>query len=93
MQEENMEQPAPCFLLVVCCASSFFVVDTELANSLPVSGWRKVAVQISVFTFHLSACIIHPLPLRVLSLSQGEKVECLEQGYYLRYNCVSQLSP
>ena len=42
---------------------------------IPLCGLDFASAQLSLIRrFHFSVCIIHPLPLRVLSLSQGEKV-------------------
>lgn len=75
MQQENMLHV---FLLLFVVVLLLFVVDTAPANSLCLrvdkGGGSDFSFHISHFTFHLSACIIHPLPLLVLSLSQGEKV-------------------
>ena len=52
-----------------------FVSSTPSPSGAPpVSGGERMAVQFSVFTFHLSVCIIHPLPFGRSPCLRGRKL-------------------
>ena len=77
MQQENM---LPCFLVVVCCGSSFFVVDTASANSLCLRVDKGGG---SDFTFHISPFRLHyppSPPLGTLPVS-GRESRMLKVGF------------
>ena len=63
----------PCFLVVVCCGSSFFVVDTELANSLCLSVEKGGG---SDFSFHISPFRLHYPPSPPSGLSARRNGDC-----------------